>query len=53
MEIELFIAPLLSTPPGNNCVRAAGLLEVSNDKVNQLLNEGAYTNNDHFDKAGE
>ena len=51
MEIELYIAQLLSTPSGNSCVRAAEVLKVSHDKVNRLLNEGAYTGKDLFDKA--
>ncbi|MBK7477471.1 MAG: hypothetical protein IPI11_16260 [Haliscomenobacter sp.] len=51
MEIELYIAQLLSTPAGNSCVRAAEVLEVSHDKVNRLLNEGVYTGIDLFAKA--
>ncbi|MBK8045340.1 MAG: hypothetical protein IPK21_23415 [Haliscomenobacter sp.] len=51
MEIELYIAQLLSTPSGNSCVRAGEVLKVSHDKVNRLLNEGAYTGKDLFDKA--
>jgi hypothetical protein len=51
MEIELYITQLLSTPAGNSCVRAAEVLEVSHDKINRLLNEGAYTGKDLFDKA--
>ncbi|MBK7474893.1 MAG: transposase [Haliscomenobacter sp.] len=51
MEIELYIAQLLSTPAGNSCFRAGEVLEVSHDKVNRLLNEGIYTGKDLFDKA--
>ncbi len=43
MEIELYLAQLLSTPARNSCVRAGEVLEVRHDKVNQLLNEGAFT----------
>lgn len=51
MEIELYIAQLLSAPSGNSCVRGGEVFKVSHDKVNRLLNEGSYTCKDLFDKA--
>jgi hypothetical protein len=50
MEIELYIAQLLSAPSVNICVRVGEVLKVSHDKVTRLLNEGSYTGKDLFDK---
>lgn len=51
MNIESYIAHLLSSPDGNSCVKAGAVLEVSHDQVTRLLNNESYTGADLFAKA--
>lgn len=51
MDIEKYIAHLLSSPAGNSCVKAGEVLEVSHDQVTRLLNNQVYSGSDLYSKA--
>jgi hypothetical protein len=51
MEIEQYIAYLLSEPNQLSCVRAGDLLEVSHDAVTRLLSNCHSTGKDLFDRV--
>ena len=43
MDIEKYIAYLMSSPTGSSCVKASTVLEVSHDEVNRFLLSGAHS----------
>lgn len=51
MQIESYIAHLLSSPHGNSCVKAGEVLEVSHDQITRLLNNESYCGADLYAKA--
>ena len=48
MDIEKYIACLMSSPSGSSCVQASRVLEVSHDEVNRFLLSGNYNGIDLF-----
>jgi hypothetical protein len=51
MDIEEYIAHLLSSPSGNSCVKAGEVLQVSHDQITRLLNNSTYSGTDLFAKS--
>lgn len=51
MNMESYIAHLLSSPDGNSCVKAGQVLVVSHDQITRLLNNSDYSGADLFEKA--
>lgn len=49
MDIEKYIAYLMSSPLGSSCVQASTVLEVSHDAVNRFLLSGQYRGIDLFE----
>ncbi len=49
MDIEKYIAYLMSSPSGSSCVQASSVLEVSHDEVNRFLLSGQYQGIDLFE----
>jgi hypothetical protein len=59
MDIEKYIAYLMSSPTGSSCVKASAVLQVSHDEVNRCLLSGKYPGielfeivKDHIDLHG-
>ena len=59
MDIEKYIAYLMSSPTGSSCVKASTVLEVSHDEVNRFLLSGNHSGlelfrvvKDHIDLQG-
>jgi len=51
MDIERYIAYLMSSPEGSSCVQASAVLQTSHDEVNRFLLSGQYTGLDLFLKV--
>lgn len=51
MDIEKYIAYLMSSAVGSSCVKASSVLETSHDEVNRFLLSGQYTGLDLFLKV--
>jgi len=51
MDIEKYIAYLMSNPTGSSCVQASKVLEVSHDEVNRFLLSGNYAGIELFNSV--
>ena len=51
MDIEKYIAYLMSSPVGSSCVKASSILEVSHDEVNRFLLSNHHTGLELFVKV--
>lgn len=51
MQLDQYIAYLLSTPCPSSCVKASEVLEVSHDEVNRFLLSSEYTGRDLFESV--
>lgn len=51
MDIEKYIAYLMSSPSGSSCVKASAVMEVSHDEVNRFLLSDNHSGIELFDKV--
>lgn len=51
MDIERYIAYLMSSPAGSSCVKASQVMEVSHDEVNRFLHSDTHAGIELFEKV--